>query len=490
MSVALRDAPRARSGRPTPTGAERARLGAARPTPMRERRAARRGAVRRGRVLALALAVAPRSRRRSRWRRSRRAGCATSLGEAATARPRARASLGPLPGRAAAGLLGARDVDRARRTGRGCGSGRGRRRRGRRAGSTSPRGAGASCSAVAPDGPRGAGRSPRAGRSATRRWSPDGYRIAYRRDDALAVVAGDGTGARVLAAARAAGGAGVAPGRAAHAGLGRRGRPRRGRATSTPARSSGARRRRSARCARWHGRPTGAACSRAARGASTVFDVHGNRAWRVRAARAARAVGAAAWAPRGDRLALASARRASTSRSTSRLGAGAAAPGVRDHGHAALARVVARRPRACSCAGARPTSGSCSPPPPPTPASPRSPASRAASARRRPCRAGAAPLSIVTKRVSRGAARPCSRGAPALAPVTGPALSGERVQIQHARAARSSPWALTPDVGLPRAEGTAFAEPQKLGLIQSMCERSSLPVGLDLACRPARRACA
>ena len=30
------------------------------------------------------------------------------------------------------------------------------------------------------------------------RWSPDGFRIAYLRDDALAVVAGDGTGARVL----------------------------------------------------------------------------------------------------------------------------------------------------------------------------------------------------------------------------------------------------------------------------------------------------
>ena len=30
-------------------------------------------------------------------------------------------------------------------------------------------------------------------------WSPDGYRIAYRRDDVLAVVAGDGTGARILA---------------------------------------------------------------------------------------------------------------------------------------------------------------------------------------------------------------------------------------------------------------------------------------------------
>jgi dipeptidyl aminopeptidase/acylaminoacyl peptidase len=30
------------------------------------------------------------------------------------------------------------------------------------------------------------------------RWSPDGFRIAYLRDDALAVVAGDGTGARLL----------------------------------------------------------------------------------------------------------------------------------------------------------------------------------------------------------------------------------------------------------------------------------------------------
>jgi dipeptidyl aminopeptidase/acylaminoacyl peptidase len=32
------------------------------------------------------------------------------------------------------------------------------------------------------------------------RWSPDGYRIAYRRADGLAVVAGDGTAPRVLAA--------------------------------------------------------------------------------------------------------------------------------------------------------------------------------------------------------------------------------------------------------------------------------------------------
>ena len=29
-------------------------------------------------------------------------------------------------------------------------------------------------------------------------WSPDGFRIAYRRGDALAVVAGDGSGARVV----------------------------------------------------------------------------------------------------------------------------------------------------------------------------------------------------------------------------------------------------------------------------------------------------
>jgi hypothetical protein len=54
-------------------------------------------------------------------------------------------------------------------------------------------------SAVAPDG-RVAWTlaAPAAVRDA--RWSPDGYRIAYRRADGLAVVAGDGTGPRVLAA--------------------------------------------------------------------------------------------------------------------------------------------------------------------------------------------------------------------------------------------------------------------------------------------------
>ena len=54
-------------------------------------------------------------------------------------------------------------------------------------------------SAVAPDG-RVAWTlaAPAAVRDA--RWSPDGYRIAYRRASGLAVVAGDGTGPRVLAA--------------------------------------------------------------------------------------------------------------------------------------------------------------------------------------------------------------------------------------------------------------------------------------------------
>src|SRR5919197_208005 len=55
-------------------------------------------------------------------------------------------------------------------------------------------------SAVAPDG-RVAWTfaAPAAVRDA--RWSPDGYRIAYRRASGLAVVAGDGTGPRILAAA-------------------------------------------------------------------------------------------------------------------------------------------------------------------------------------------------------------------------------------------------------------------------------------------------
>jgi dipeptidyl aminopeptidase/acylaminoacyl peptidase len=53
-------------------------------------------------------------------------------------------------------------------------------------------------SAVAPDG-RVAWTLAAPARVADARWSPDGYRIAYRRAGGLAVVAGDGTGPRVLA---------------------------------------------------------------------------------------------------------------------------------------------------------------------------------------------------------------------------------------------------------------------------------------------------
>jgi dipeptidyl aminopeptidase/acylaminoacyl peptidase len=54
-------------------------------------------------------------------------------------------------------------------------------------------------SAVAPDG-RVAWRIAAPSAVADARWSPDGYRIAYRRGDGLAVIAGDGTAPRLLAA--------------------------------------------------------------------------------------------------------------------------------------------------------------------------------------------------------------------------------------------------------------------------------------------------
>ena len=71
--------------------------------------------------------------------------------------------------------------------------------------SWSPRGlfvvawSGADVRAVAPDGSvHWTLRTP--GRVAAAAWSPDGYRVAYRRAGGLGVVAGDGTGARVLSA--------------------------------------------------------------------------------------------------------------------------------------------------------------------------------------------------------------------------------------------------------------------------------------------------
>jgi len=134
-------------------------------------------------------------------------------------------------------------------------------------------------------------------------WSPDGYRIAYRRDAVLAVVAGDGTGARILTRPVRAAAPAWRPG-APHtlAWIDARGRVE-VRDVDTGAlvwRSSA---------------KVGAATALAwsadghrllARGERRilVLDVRANRVWRVRLPRGAR-VDAAAWAPHGDRIALA-----------------------------------------------------------------------------------------------------------------------------------------------------------------------------------------
>jgi WD40-like Beta Propeller Repeat len=160
----------------------------------RERpRAARRN--RRGRVLGLALAVVlvaaavavaaepPRFVRHV-------------LGDSGSA-PRPRASLGSLP---AGRLL----VSSARGTWIVRGDGTRLRLGPWTAATWSPRGLyvaawrGRELSAVAPNG-RVAWTIAARGAVRDATWSPDGYRIAYRRDAVLAVVAGDGTGARVLA---------------------------------------------------------------------------------------------------------------------------------------------------------------------------------------------------------------------------------------------------------------------------------------------------
>ena len=134
-------------------------------------------------------------------------------------------------------------------------------------------------------------------------WSPDGYRIAYRRDNVLAVVAGDGTGARVLAEPVRA----VAP-------AWRPGAPHTLAWVGTSGRievrdvDTGALVWRSTASV---GAVTALAWSAdghrlLARGARrvVVLDVTGKRSWRVRLPHGTR-VGAAAWAPHGDRIALA-----------------------------------------------------------------------------------------------------------------------------------------------------------------------------------------
>jgi hypothetical protein len=135
------------------------------------------------------------------------------------------------------------------------------------------------------------------------RWSPDGYRIAYRRATGLAVVAGDGTGPRVLAAR-------VRPVAAAW----RPGEPHTlawvGAAGRVEVRDVDTLRlvwRSAAAISGVHELRWSADGQRLlARGAHrlVVLEVHGNRVRRVRLPAGA-TVTAAAWAPRGRRIAVA-----------------------------------------------------------------------------------------------------------------------------------------------------------------------------------------
>ena len=296
-SPALRDALE-RAPMPDASGAE-GRAWALLADAHRERpRAARRS--RRGRVVALALAAVlvaaavAVAAEPPRWVRH-------ALGDSVPSAPRARSSLGSLP---AGRLL----VSSARGTWIVRGDGTRLRLGPWTAATWSPRGLyvaawrGRELSAVAPNG-RVAWTIAARGTVRDAAWSPDGYRIAYRRGPVLAVVAGDGTGARVLAEAVRTVAPAWRPG-APHtlAWLGTSGRVE-VRDVDTGAlvwRSSAS-----------VGAMTALAWSAdghrlLARGARrvVVFDVTGKRSWRVRLPHGAR-VGAAAWAPRGSRIALA-----------------------------------------------------------------------------------------------------------------------------------------------------------------------------------------
>jgi WD40 repeat protein len=296
-SPALRDALE-RAPMPDASGAE-GRAWALLADAHRERpRAARRS--RRGRVVALALAAVlvaaavAVAAEPPRWVRH-------ALGDSVPSAPRARSSLGSLP---AGRLL----VSSARGTWIVRGDGTRLRLGPWTAATWSPRGLyvaawrGRELSAVAPNG-RVAWTIAARGTVRDAAWSPDGYRIAYRRGPVLAVVAGDGTGARVLAEAVRAVAPAWRPG-APHtlAWVGTSGRVE-VRDVDTGAlvwRSSAS-----------VGAMTALAWSAdghrlLARGARrvVVFDVTGKRSWRVRLPHGAR-VGAAAWAPRGSRIALA-----------------------------------------------------------------------------------------------------------------------------------------------------------------------------------------
>jgi Tol biopolymer transport system component len=224
-----------------------------------------------------------------------------ALGDAVPSTPRAGSSLGSLP---AGRLL----VSSARGTWIVRGDGTRLRLGPWSAATWSPRGLyvaawrGRELSAVAPNG-RVAWTIAARGTVRDATWSPDGYRIAYRRDAVLAVVAGDGTGARILAQPVRAAAPAWRPG-APHtlAWVGASGR------IEVRDVDSGALLWRSSASV---GPVTALAWSAdghrlLARGARrvVVFDVTGKRSWRVRLPQDAR-VGAAAWAPRGDRIALA-----------------------------------------------------------------------------------------------------------------------------------------------------------------------------------------
>jgi hypothetical protein len=135
------------------------------------------------------------------------------------------------------------------------------------------------------------------------RWSPDGYRIAYRRAGGLAVVAGDGTSPRVLAAKVRAVAPAWRPGEPhTLAWVGARGQVEvrdadTGRLVWRSAAAIDA-----VRELRW----SADGQRLLARGPHrlVVLDVHGNRLHRV-GLPAGATVSAAAWAPRGGRLAVA-----------------------------------------------------------------------------------------------------------------------------------------------------------------------------------------